>query len=109
MDREIVRKLPGSLLARYLRVALTAPNHLQFYDWLELSFNYGSQIRDKHKQFIQDWLSRPFQRFQGRLLNMALRVVRRLLKPKSANNDFAEFLITSTARRNLSAGCANSL
>ena len=57
MDLDFVRKLPGSLLAGYLQAARTEPIHLQLYDWLELSFNYGSRIRDKHKQIIQDWLS----------------------------------------------------
>ena len=57
-DRKIVSKVPGSLLARYLERSPTELSHSRLYDWLELSFNYGSRFRTNGKQVIQAWLLR---------------------------------------------------
>ena len=56
IDLSFVRRLPGALLARYLRATRTDPDCLQLYDWLELSFNFGSSIHPKREKIIQDWL-----------------------------------------------------
>lgn len=64
-DRKIMSRVPGSLLARYLKGSLTEPSHSRLYDWLELSFNYGSRFRIKDKKIVQAWLCNDSKRFQA--------------------------------------------
>ena len=64
-DRKIVSKVPGSLLARYLGRAPTEVSHSRLYDWLELSFNYGSRFHTKGKQVTQAWLLKHPNDFQA--------------------------------------------
>ena len=64
-DREIVSRVPGSLLARYLETAPIEPIDSRLYDWLELSFNYGLRFRFKDKRIIQAWLSSHPNNFQA--------------------------------------------
>ena len=58
MEREIVSRLPGKLLIRYLSRTHTTLDHSQLYNWLELTFNLGSRIRQSQKQVIRDWMLR---------------------------------------------------
>ncbi|MDE0123423.1 MAG: hypothetical protein OXN97_02490 [Bryobacterales bacterium] len=64
-DRKIVSKILGSLLARYLEGSPTELGCSWLYDWLELSFNYGSRFRIKHKEMIQAWIYSHSNSFQA--------------------------------------------
>ena len=57
MDREILSKLPGLLLARYLNETTQVRNHLHLYNWVELVFNLGSLTRRQHTENTRNWLS----------------------------------------------------
>ena len=54
-----------ALLARYLKAARSELNLPRFYNWLELSFNYGSRTHAEQKRIIQDWLSSHPNDFEG--------------------------------------------
>lgn len=65
MDREIVSKLSGSLLARFLASDPAGLDPRQLYNWLELSFSYGSRTGGDKKQIIQEWLNRHPNEFRA--------------------------------------------
>ena len=63
--QDVVSKVPGSLLARFLDSDPSELSHSQLYSWLELSFNYGSKSRTSDKRIIQAWLFKRRNSFQA--------------------------------------------